>query len=114
MHACTEGNRLFVSSLLSHDADFNAEDEDKCNCLHMAAREGHTHVVQDLIDAGAKVDSLDIGQWTPLIWACYKGQTAVVDTLITGGADVNARGSHQVILVYSIFWVKNDVNVIFF
>ena len=96
MHACNVGNRQFVSALLSHNADLNAEDDDKCSCLHLIAREGHVCLVQVLVDAGAKVDTLDVGQWTPLIWACYKGHTQMVDALVASGADVNARGSHQV------------------
>ena len=102
MHACSRGQLPFVSALISHQADIAAEDEDKCNCLHLAAREGHANVVQELLDAGAKVDCLDIGQWTPLIWACYKGHEQVVQTLVAGGADTNARGSHQVFMVYFI------------
>ena len=96
MHACSLGNRVFVSVLLSHHADLTIEDEDKCNCMHIAAREGHVEVIKELIDAGAKVDPLDVGQWTPLIWACYKGQVEAVDVLISHGANVNSRGLHQV------------------
>lgn len=96
MHACLLGNRTYVSTLLSYNADLTIEDEDKCNCLHMAAREGHCEVIDELMEAGAKVDPLDIGQWTPLIWACYRGKTEAVKLLISHQANVHSRGLHQV------------------
>ena len=97
MHACQLGNRIFVSVLLSHNADLTIEDEDKCNCMHIAAREGHVEVIKELMEAGAKVDPLDVGHWTPLIWACYRGKVEAVDILVSNGANVNSRGLHQVI-----------------
>ena len=67
------GKEEFVYLLLSHNANFNAEDNDGATALHHAAKNGHAKVCLDLIEAGASTEATDSGDWTALIWVCTAG-----------------------------------------
>uniref|UniRef100_A0A667Y1U0 Uncharacterized protein n=1 Tax=Myripristis murdjan TaxID=586833 RepID=A0A667Y1U0_9TELE len=64
--------------------------------LHMAAKEGNTHMVRQILKVGAEVNIADNAGWTPLHEAVVHGFCEVSVDLIKTGALVNATAHNGV------------------
>lgn len=68
MLSAVHGKVDFVTLLITHGAEVKAEDEEKLQSLHYAAKCGHVQTCEALLDAGAALEANDVGMWTPLLW----------------------------------------------
>ncbi|KAM6928312.1 serine/threonine-protein phosphatase 6 regulatory ankyrin repeat subunit C-like [Xenentodon cancila] len=80
-----------VTSLLDHNEDVNAQDQEQSTPLHAAAYLGDVYVMELLISSGAKINSKDQGMLTPLHRAAASRNERAVELLLKHKAEVNAR-----------------------
>eukprot|EP00873_Tetraselmis_striata_P023882 jgi/Tetstr1/444146/TSEL_032044.t1 len=72
----------------------DAQDEEGCSCLWLAANQGHARAVSWLIEAGADVNLKDAEGVSPLFTAANQGRLEVVVALLSAPkVDVNARNA---------------------
>ena len=87
MHAALHSSEQIVRSLLSHDADPNAADDDGMTAL-MYAVGSDLAKVRLLLEHGAKVDAKSkLGRTALLMASAYAGNTEIVKALLDAGAD---------------------------
>ena len=66
---------------------------DGLNCIHYAAKRGHTDILEIMIE---EVDEMNVNvrtqmlDWTPLHYASFGGHVTTAKTLLQEGADVNS------------------------
>lgn len=89
IEACSCGDAMLVTELLSNGANPSAIDPDtNGTALMIAATVGQAYCLELLIEAGAIVDQKhpDFGM-TALLWACNNAHVRCVELLIEAGAD---------------------------
>lgn len=85
LHEAIEGGHTdYAAVLVNHGASVDAEDEELCTPLHIAAKQDSAEIAQLLLQKGANMESPSI---TPLCLAAMRGSAAVVEVLMLAGAD---------------------------
>ena len=83
-------NLEIMRSLLENEADVNAENVDRLQPIHVAAREGLVEVVELLLQHGANVNAADVFGNRPLHDAVCQGLN-LVQLLLQHGAELNIQ-----------------------
>ena len=96
--ACEDGRLALVRTLIvNHNADVNAQNEDKDTPLHLAVKEGYNDIAFMLItEFGCNTNARNTNGETVLHMACEGGSLTLVRTLIVNhNADINAQNANK-------------------
>ena len=83
-----------VRSLLHHEANVHACDNNENTPLHSAARHGQLEVAQILLEHNAEVHARNDNGSTPLLLAFFRGNYDMARKLLEFNADVNSQNRH--------------------
>ena len=89
--ASRRGHSDVTQLLLQHDADTEAQDDDKCTPLLLASRREYADVARVLLKYGANREARDSYICTPLLLASMHGYVEVARVLLEHEADKNAQ-----------------------
>ena len=92
LHVASRRGHMDVTQLLlEHDADTEAQDDDKCTPLLLASRHDHVEVARILLKFGAYKEARDSYVCTPLLLASMRGHLEVACVLLEYGANKDAQ-----------------------
>ena len=95
LHRFTKkGDIAGVKSLLEHEADFNATDNEDRSPLHYAIIHRHKKIAKLLVNH-LTINSSDKNGFTPLHLAALQDDTELIDFLIDNGAEINERDAQE-------------------
>ncbi|WP_246210225.1 ankyrin repeat domain-containing protein, partial [Wolbachia endosymbiont of Atemnus politus] len=89
-----EGDIVRVKSLLEHEADFSAIDNENRNPLHYAVMHEHKKIAKLLVNQ-LTINSKDKNGFTPLHLAALQDDTELIDFLIAEGAKINEKDAQE-------------------
>ena len=90
--ASQNGHAEVARLLIEHNADMEAQDDNRFTSLLLASGGGHVEVARALLDRGADMEAQNDDKRTPLLLALEGGHLEVARALINRGADYGAPG----------------------
>ncbi|MGL9718833.1 MAG: ankyrin repeat domain-containing protein [Wolbachia sp.] len=109
-----EGDVVRVKSLLEHEADFSAIDNENRNPLHYAVMHGHKKIAKLLVNQ-LTINSKDKNGLTPLHLAALLDDTELISFLIAKGAKTNEKDiqeGYTPLHIVSLYGSKKSVQTL--